>query len=342
MKVPEPRKLESGTWFIQLRLNGVSVPITAPTAKECKRKAELIKSEHRNEQRAFNDKGNITLSQAVEAYIDNKRNILSPSTIRGYYIIKNNRLQSVADKPINKITNWQRLINEEAAQYSAKTVKNTWRFICSVLREQGITPPKVVLPQVIIEEHPYLDPEQIIPFVRLVKGEPCAIPALLALHSLRCSEILALDWSNVDLENELIHVRGAAVPDENNQLVQKKTNKNNSSRRTIQLMIPELIEILRNIPDKEGLLVTSRAATIYKQINRLCEANDLPLVGVHGLRHSFASLGFHVGLSEREVMEIGGWSDSQTVHKIYEHLAKRDRLKAENKMKLFYKQAATN
>ena len=27
MKVPEPRQLPSGNWFVQLRLNGVSVPI---------------------------------------------------------------------------------------------------------------------------------------------------------------------------------------------------------------------------------------------------------------------------------------------------------------------------
>lgn len=47
MKVPEPKKLPSGNYFIQLRLNGVSVPVTRPTAKECKREAELIKSEHR-------------------------------------------------------------------------------------------------------------------------------------------------------------------------------------------------------------------------------------------------------------------------------------------------------
>ena len=57
------------------------------------------------------------------------------------------------------------------------------------------------------------------------------------------------------------------------------------------------------------------------------------------MRHSFASLGYHLRLSEIEVMSMGGWSDSSTVHNIYLHLAQRDRLKAENKMAKFYRTA---
>ena len=34
MKVPAPRKLPSGSWFIQLRLGGESIPVTAATAKD--------------------------------------------------------------------------------------------------------------------------------------------------------------------------------------------------------------------------------------------------------------------------------------------------------------------
>ena len=46
MKVPEPRKLPSGSWFIQLRLNGESIPVTAETKKECLDQARLIKAEY--------------------------------------------------------------------------------------------------------------------------------------------------------------------------------------------------------------------------------------------------------------------------------------------------------
>jgi hypothetical protein len=48
MKVPEPRKLKSGTWFIQMRLGGESVPVSAATRTECIRQAEKIKADYRN------------------------------------------------------------------------------------------------------------------------------------------------------------------------------------------------------------------------------------------------------------------------------------------------------
>lgn len=96
MKVPEPRKLKSGSYFIQLRLNGVSVPVTARTAKECKRQAELIKAEHRAGKRVVQEhKSDPTLGQAIDAYIASRRNVLSPSTIRGYEMIRRHRFQSV-------------------------------------------------------------------------------------------------------------------------------------------------------------------------------------------------------------------------------------------------------
>ena len=47
-------------------------------------------------------------------------------------------------------------------------------------------------------------------------------------------------------------------------------------------------------------------------------------MGVHGLRHSFASLAYHLQIPEKIAMEIGGWSDDGTMRKIYTHLAQKD------------------
>lgn len=345
MKVPEPRKLKSGTWFIQMRLSGVSVPVSAATKAECKQQAMLIKAEHRAGKRKI-AKNQITLKEAIENYIDNKKNILSPSTIRGYNTIKNNRFQSVMNKPLRSIDNWQSIINESCQTLSAKTIKNDWGFICSVLRENDIVPPKVALPQVVPARKEFLDPDEIKKFVSAVKGTECEIPALLGLHSLRRSEIMGLTWGNIDLDNEIIHVRGSAVYDKDQKLVRKKTNKNTSSNRDIPIMIPELLTALKAVPKKsrKDAVVTCNPNTIWSRVNHVCKSNGLPEVGVHGLRHSFASLAFSadVGMTEREVMEIGGWSDYYTVHKIYEHLSIKNKLKAQNKMKAFYNKQNQN
>jgi hypothetical protein len=45
---------------------------------------------------------------------------------------------------------------------SAKTLKTSWAFVLSVLKEFGIPPPSVMLPQVVPSERPYLEPDQIL------------------------------------------------------------------------------------------------------------------------------------------------------------------------------------
>lgn len=342
MKVPEPRKLKSGNYFIQLRLNGVSVPVTAATAKECKRQAELIKAEHRAGKRVAQEhKSDPTLGQAIDSYIDSRRNVLSPSTVRGYEIIHRNRFQQQMEEKLDAI-NWQSAINTEAKVCSPKTLKNAWGLMVSVLTYHQLPVPKVKLPQMKPSEKEWLEPEQIPAFVQAVMHESCAIPALLALHGLRRSEIYALDWDAIDLMAGTITVKGAVVPDENHKFVRKETTKNISSRRTIPIIIPELSALLAEAKAAGTAVVSGSPNTLCHRINRVCEKEGLPLVGVHGLRHSFASLGYHLGIPEREMMELGGWSDTATMQKIYTHIAKSDRLKSENKLANYFKNANEN
>lgn len=341
MKVPQARKLSSGNWFIQLRLNGESVPVTAATEKECVKQATLIKAEIQAGKRPKKATGEaMTLREAIDSYIKARSNTLSPSTIGGYHTIKDNRFEGVMDRRIKDIADWQTICNLEAKTCSAKTLRNAWMLVASVLRETtGTAPPKVRLPQVVIRERPYLDPDQIPVFINAIKGKQCEIPALLALHSLRRSEICALTWSNVDLPKKRIKVCGATVLNEDNKFVQKPTNKNQSSHRYVPIMIPELVEALSRCEDKSGLVVTCSPFTIRTQVNKVCVAIGLPKVGTHGLRHSFASLAYHLSVPEKVVMQIGGWSDRETMHKIYTHLAQKDIAKYENEMTEFFKNA---
>ena len=97
-------------------------------------------------------------------------------------------------------------------------------------------------------------------------------------------------------------------------------------------MIPRLLTLLPSA----GPVVTGNPNTLWRQINRVCANAGLPEVGVHGLRHSFASLAYHLGWPEMQTMVVGGWSNYETVHKIYTHLAARDSNEAVQKMATFY------
>ena len=337
MKVPAAKRLPSGNWFIRLRLGGESIPITAPTEKACIKQATLRKAEYVAGVRraaASHD----TLTAMIDTYISRRSAVLSPATIRGYRIVQNNRFQSVMQKQASAVKSWQAVINKEAPLCSAKTLKNAWGFVRSVLKENNIDPGSLKLPQIVREERPFLQPSEIPTFLKAIEGAPCEMAALLALHSLRRSELLAVNKKAV--KDGRITVKGSIVPDEHGKMQHRDQNKTAASARTVPILIPRLQELIDKIPD--GPLVTMHPEAIRRSINRVCKKANLPQIGLHGLRHTFASLCYHKGVSEMECMALGGWSDYATMRRIYTHLADEDALAAETKLKDFFKNGNEN
>lgn len=324
MKVPKAEQLSSGAWRIRLRLNGKSIPVYGNTERECIRQAEALKASHRIGEYIPTKSSDKTLGQLVDEYIEARRPVRSPATIRGYIVLRKNRFKQQMDTPFGLISNWQAVVNKEIKVCSAKTLKNAWGLISSTLKYAELPVPEVALPSVPPAKKNFLLYDEIELFLEAVKDQPCEIAALLALHSLRRSEVIALDWRSIDLARGRIRVSGAVVPDENNEYVWKQENKNASSNRTVPIMIPRLAELLKKSKKRVGRIVTDDPNTIYSQINALCRKNDLPEVGWHGLRHSFASLAVHLSVPEMVAAQIGGWNDLTTMHKIYTHIAQQD------------------
>lgn len=332
MKIPEPRKVSSGNWFIQLRLGGRSYTFTDENKKECKAKAALFKAKYLS-----GEAGNVsklTLDEAMELYIVSRSNVLSPNTIRGYRIIQRNRFQNYMNKKIAAIKNWQMIVNEEALTCSPKTLRNAWGLVSSVLKANRIDPGSVTLPQVIPHEHEFLEPEQVLELVRRIEGDKYELPILLGLHGLRRSEVMAL--RKKDIESGVIHVSGAFALNESNVWEYKETNKNETSHRDVPVLIPRVSNLVKESSAK-GYLVTQSAESVSKRVDKLCEELDFPKVGFHGLRHSFASLAYYVGLSELETMRLGGWKDPAVMRRIYTHLASRKKDEAKTKLTGFFK-----
>lgn len=341
MKVPTPRKLPSGSWFINLRLNGQNTPITCETKQECINTAQLIKAEYKAGKRTITAKTDLTLREACERYIARKeKQKKSPETIRGYDVIIRNRFQSAMDKKVSSIKNWQQLYDADAKHLSAKSMMNTWSFIKSACRSEcGIELPHIETIEKKNTEHLFLDPDQIKIFVAATNGHTYQIAILLHLLSCRASEVRGLTWDKVDMNKKVIHIQGAMVRDRNNQLIAKDENKTDASERYIPIFIPELYTALKAVPEDErtGYVVKARANTIYKAINKLCHDNGLPEIGTHGLRHSFTSLCYSLNVPPKIVMQLGGWSDYNTVIKIYTHLAKKDIDKYTDEISSFFK-----
>ena len=328
VRVPTPRH-RGNIWFSNIVIDDERVYISAKSEEEYYAKAKAAKTKQIEIKKA---PPKLTLGRAIDNYIIDNDAVLSPSTVNSYKSYRRTRFLAYMERDISSV-NFQRMINDEAKKVTAKTVHNAWRLCTAAMRHAGAEVPQVNLPQKQKAERPWLDYEQIQTFLSSIKGKPYELGALLALNGLRRSELLHLTAEDVDTDKGIIHVHGASVIGLNNKLTDKKTNKNQTSTRDVHIVIPRLNELIKG---KEGRLITTNPTTLYGSINDFCRSVSLPEVGVHGLRHSYISLCFHLGWNMQTVMREGGYSNYQTVNNVYRHLAAQDANADIERMKQFF------
>lgn len=316
--VPPPQVTPSGKYRGRVMVHGSRVWITEDTEAAYYVRARAVKA---GMIREAADAPRDTLRQLIARFIDDNEAVLSPSTVPAYRSYARNAFQPYMDMKAATIP-WQRDVSDEAGRVSAKTLENEWRLVTAALRYAKITPPTVNLPRAVKHERAFLDFEQIEVFMGAIRGDQCELSYLLALHSLRLSEMLALSEIT-----DTIRVRGAMVRGEHGYIV-KELNKTDLSRRDVPVMIPRV----RELP----LPVTQRDTTLNRHLERICTGAGLPVVTMHELRHSFASLAYHLKWTEKTTMRLGGWATPDVVHEIYTHLAQQDVDEDVERMRAFY------
>lgn len=333
VRVPKPKR-KGNQWVSQIMIGGERVLISAYSEDEYYAKAKAAKTKQIKIKKAA---PRITLGTAIDNYIKDNDSVLSPSTINCYRSYRRTRFCDYMDDDAEEI-NYQKMVNRECKLVAPKTVHNAFRLVTASLRHAGCEVPSVNLPQKPKADRPWLDFQQIQILLDKCKGKPYELGIILALHGLRRSELLHLTADDVDTEAGLIHVRGASVVGTANKLTQKDTNKNRTSTRDVHIVIPRLNDLIRG---KDGRLITTNPTTLYGSINSLCRRNNLPEVGVHGLRHSYVSLCFHLGWDVQTVMREAGYSNTQTPNEIYRHLAAQDANRDIKEMQKFFSKKIT-
>lgn len=333
MKLPKARRLPSGSWFVRVNIDGKTISITRPTKKEAESEAAALKSGAKKAKPT----GAVTLNDAINKYIE-ARQQKSPETIRGYRKIQKNRFQQAMTWNISQTSpqKWQQLVNQEARQISPKYLKNAWMFIASVIAEETGERIKVNLPAVVPADLNFLTPDEIPKFLDAIKGDNLEIEILMALHSLRKSEILDMTWNDIDLKNGLLHVRGAAVFDENGKLVHKDANKNETSRRDVPIMIPRLALLVQQADRSSQYVYEGDPNLIYRHTVAACKRAGVTICSLHDLRRTFASLCYHLKVSEITCQRLGGWKDFMTLRKVYTKLSQRDHNEEVERIKNYF------
>lgn len=338
---PKPVELPSGSWRCQITVGGKRVSVVEKDPAVAHAKALAIKAGF-VEQEKNDSFENITLNTALDKYIEARKEILSPSTVRSYRDTQKNRIQTLLAMKVKDITeeDLQIAISVETKNgKSAKTIQNDISIAVSVISQyKAINTKRLKYPQRVKKEHAYLDTDEIVKLISGCEGDKAEIPILLALWlGLRRSEILGLCWDCIDFKKGVVSVERALVRNEYGEFVLKDFPKNEGSRRKLSCPSYILEKLKAYSSDREGrVFKTNDSSFIYDRLQIICKREGITFPGVHGLRHTNASVMLSLGIMDKYAMARGGWSTDYTMKNVYQHLFEKDKQSADTAIDSFF------
>lgn len=272
---------------------------------------------------------NLTLSEAIDKYINSCDNLLSPTTIQGYRKIQRNAFKSIMDVKIASLTNEMLLnaVNEEAKRISNKNTRNPkpispkhlhneYGFIRSVLhRYVPMLDTNVKLPQKVVRIKEIIEPETIF---RIIEDEPVEFKLAVSLAmwlSFTKSEIRGLKRSSIYEGHLQIN---QVIVDVENKPIEKKQAKVFTRNRKHKIP-PYIQSLINQLPPDQEYLVTWDGNKLYKRWSRILKNNNLPHMTFHDLRHVNASVMALLQIPDKYAMERGGWKTDSTMKGTYTH-----------------------
>ena len=145
---------------------------------------------------------------------------------------------------------------------------------------------------------------------------------LIAKTGMRFSEALAITPKDFDFQHQMLNIDKTWNYKEGGGFT---LTKNKSSVRKIQIdwkTIIEFSELIRNLPEDKPIFVNKKIynSTINEILERHCKNVNVPIITIHGLRHTHASILLFAGVSIASVSHRLGHSSMSTTQKTYLHI----------------------
>lgn len=145
---------------------------------------------------------------------------------------------------------------------------------------------------------------------------------LVAKTGMRFSEALALTPKDFDFTHQMLSINktwdykgeGGFLP-----------TKNQSSVRKLQIdwqTVIQFSELAKNIPEDKPIFIQGKVynSTVNDILARHCKQAKIPVISIHGLRHTHASLLLFAGVSIASVARRLGHASMTTTQKTYLHI----------------------
>jgi len=145
---------------------------------------------------------------------------------------------------------------------------------------------------------------------------------LVAKTGMRFSEALAITPKDFDFAHQVLSIDktwdyksgGGFMP-----------TKNKSSVRKIQIdwqIVVQFSELVKTLPEDKPIFIKINAynSTVNDILARHCRKSKIPIISIHGLRHTHASLLLFAGVSIASVARRLGHASMTTTQKTYLHI----------------------
>lgn len=149
---------------------------------------------------------------------------------------------------------------------------------------------------------------------------------LIAKTGLRFGEALGLTPNDFDFQRQIVSVNKTWDYKDGNGFVDTKTE---SSIRKIQIdwsTAMKFAEVIKDLDKNKPIFVQDGQSVYNSTINdildRHCRNVGIPVISVHGLRHTHASILLYAGVSLASVSRRLGHSDIVTTEKVYLHIVR--------------------
>lgn len=335
------KKLPSGNWRVQARATVFGETVTKSFTATTAAKAERLAQEwQRHCKRVGDDTTTLTVSEAIKQYIENKTNILSPTTIREYTRILNNDMTDLMDLPLYKLTcpMIQRSVNIAAEKLSAKTVKNRYsllRHTLSVYYPEfvwSVSFPKRTKTKKRTYSHSYINQ-----ILNAVKNTDFEVETYLGLLSMRESEIGGLKWTDIDYKHKTLQINRTKLLNTDSEYVIVENTKTADSARTIYL--PDYVcDILksRQAASNSEFVTNLNPNRFRDRLNKILSKSGVEGLRFHELRHIYSSLTASLNIDKEIRMENGGWSNERIMEGTYQHVIAEEQKTANKKMNDYF------
>lgn len=145
---------------------------------------------------------------------------------------------------------------------------------------------------------------------------------IVAKTGMRFSEALALTPKDFNFTHQTVSISKTWDYKNNSGFL---PTKNKSSVRKIQMdwqTVIQFSELVKGMPEDKPIFVKERTynSTINDILGRHCKRSNVPIISIHGLRHTHASILLFAGVSIASVARRLGHSSMTTTQKTYLHI----------------------